>query len=156
MHYSEPDPGELEELALAIEADRYPRTELVVTVCGAGPEFVEQASYLPGLVRVLQFEDHVWTAFAWNRAIRESFADWLFFLEPGNGLVEGALDALVQSARQKPAAAWIRGQCSESPDGPLPEPWSRKVLFWNAACSTCDSLGGRSNRNGLHGQSARN
>lgn len=129
VHYSEPDPGELEALALAIEADRYPRTELVVTVCGAGPEFVEQASHLPGLVRVLRFEEPVWTAFAWNRAIRESFADWLFFLEPGDRLVEGALDALVQSARQKPAAAWIRGQCSESPDRPLRGALVKKGAF---------------------------
>jgi hypothetical protein len=103
----EPEGPELEALAASVAACGYPRTELLVTHCGADLGRATNVSALPGTVHLLPFDGPVPAALAWNRAIREAFASLLFFIEPGDRLADGALEALAGTAAREPHAAWF-------------------------------------------------
>jgi hypothetical protein len=108
VHLEKPDLDELKALAGVIEEHGYPRTELVVTVAQADSGVTAAVSSLPGFVRILTFRDKVWKAMAWNRAIREAFADLLFFLESGDRVAGDALDAFVRAAKDSSSPAWVK------------------------------------------------
>ncbi len=128
-HFPKPDQRGIRALASAVLAQDYARTELLVTVGGASPGFVEETAKLPGLVRVLRFADPVCPAVAWNRAIREAFADYLMLLEPGDRPADGALEAVGNCAQRNPAAAWVRGKASVPVSEPLRGTLVRKSAF---------------------------
>ncbi len=110
VHLRQPGDRDLHALASAIEAHGYPRTELMVTACGAVRDLAPKVSGLPGIVHFLPFDDQVSPAVAWNRAIREAFADFVFFMESEDRLVDGSLEALADCAAAAPGTAWFRGE----------------------------------------------
>jgi hypothetical protein len=114
VHFCEEDRSELRMLAEAIEAHGYPRTELLVLADGAARDMADEAAAIAGNLRFLTFPGPVGNAEAWNRGVRESFAELLVLIEPGDRLSEGALDALVNAAERNPSAAWIRGKVASS------------------------------------------
>ena len=119
VHLWEEDREELRTLAAAIEAQGYSRTEFVVILDGPACAMADEIATLPENVRFLSFIEPVVNAEAWNRGIRESFADLLVFLEPGDRLQPGALESLVNACEREPKASWIQGrvQCS-GPESP--------------------------------------
>jgi len=134
VHLWEEDREELRTLAAAIEAQGYSRTEFLVILDGPASAMADEIATLPENVRCLSFIERVVNAEAWNRGIRESFADLLVFLEPGDRLQPGALESLVNACEREPKAAWIQGRllcCGpESPSlGPLRGALIRKSAF---------------------------
>jgi hypothetical protein len=111
-HFLQEDRRELRALATEIEAQGYPRTEFIVVASGPGCAMSDEASQLPGTVRVFSYTQAILDAEAWNRGIRESFAELLLLIEPGDRFPVGALDALAGASEMDPAAAWVRGKAS--------------------------------------------
>jgi GT2 family glycosyltransferase len=101
-------------LATGIETQGYPRTELIVMADGTACTMADEIAELSGNVRFLPFKDRVLNAEAWNRGIRESFAELLVLLEPGDRFQPDALDALVRASELKCGPAWIRGRVVSS------------------------------------------
>jgi hypothetical protein len=114
VHFCGEDRAELRKLATAIEAQGYPRTELVVMAGREACAMADEISRLPGLIRFLQFTNPVGNAEAWNRGIRESFAELIVLIEPGDRFPPGVLDALVNACEKEPATAWVRGKVVSS------------------------------------------
>ncbi len=123
VHLWQEDREELRTLAAEMEAQGYARTELLVILGGPACAMRDEIAALPGNVRSLSFNDPVVHAEAWNRGIRESFGELLVFLQPGDRLPAGALEALVNACERKPQAAWVQGRvlCS-GPENPPPSP----------------------------------
>ena len=112
VHFHQEDREELRALAAEIEAQGYPRTEFVVVASGSGAVMQDEASKLPGTVRFFPYPEAIVQAEAWNRGIREAFAELLLLIEPGDRLPSGALEALARASEMHPAAAWVSGQGS--------------------------------------------
>jgi len=134
LHFREPDSGELRSIAANIEAQGYPRAELLVSVDGAARGLGSEIASLPGTVHFLPFEDRVPLTIAWNRSIRESLGELLIFLEPGDRFPSGSLDLLAAAAQREPGAAGIRGRVAfpgsnEIGDEPLRGSLIRKSAF---------------------------
>lgn len=111
IHFGEDDDREeLRRIVAEIQAQGYSKTELIVMVDGTGPALLDEAAGFPENVRFLSFQDPVVTAEAWNRGIRDSFAELLVFLEPGDRLQPGAFDALVSVCEREAGVAWVRGR----------------------------------------------
>jgi hypothetical protein len=104
VHFRDEHRDDLTMLVAQIEAQDYPRTELIVTVEGAARAMADD-----GNIRFFPFDDPVVHAEAWNRGIRESFAELLILIEPGDRFPPGALHALVDAAERDSDAAWIQG-----------------------------------------------
>jgi Glycosyl transferase family 2 len=137
VHLSEDDLPELRMLAEGIEAQGYPRTELIVVADGAACAMKEEAAKISGNVRFFTLPGPAGNAEAWNRGIRESFAEFLMLIEPGDRFPAGALDSLVQASEQEPGAAWFRGRVvSKAPDGELVAPL-RGALIRKSAFREC-------------------
>jgi cellulose synthase/poly-beta-1,6-N-acetylglucosamine synthase-like glycosyltransferase len=94
VHFREDDREELAALAAMIVAQDYPRAELIVTAEPAARALADMVAKLPGNVKFFLFDDPIVKAEAWNRAIRESFAELLLVIEPGDRLEPGALQTL--------------------------------------------------------------
>ncbi len=114
VHFRQEDPEEVRALADMLEAQGYPRTEFVVTAEGAACGMANDVARFPGLQRFTAFHEPVLRAEVWNRGIRESFAELLMVIEPGDRLETGALDVLVDACQREPDAAWVRGRPIES------------------------------------------
>jgi hypothetical protein len=112
VHFDQNDCGELKALVTEIEAQGYPRTEFIVVASGPGSAMMDEVSQDFGAVRFFGCPEPIVNAVAWNRGIRESFAELILFVEPGDRLAVGALDALVRASEMAPAAAWIGGKAS--------------------------------------------
>jgi hypothetical protein len=125
VHFQHEDRIELRTLASDIEAQRYPRTELIVMASGPAALMTDEIANLAGTVRFLPFRDSVVNAQAWNRGIRESFAELLIFIDPGDRFPLGALNALVNASELAAGAAWVRGQAGHPLRGAL----IRKTAF---------------------------
>lgn len=110
VHLCEEDHEELRRLAAGIEEQAYPGTELIVVAAGPACAMADDVAKLPGTVRFFAFNDTVGNAEAWNRGIRESFAELLILIEPGDRFPLGALDALVGACEVEPGAAWVQGR----------------------------------------------
>ena len=133
-HLREENREELRMLATSIEAQGYPRTEFIVMADPAACGMADDVASLPGSVRFFPYQDPVVNAEAWNRGIRESFAELLILLEPGDRFPPGALDALVGACEQESGAAWVRGRVlssgpDEQPLNPLRGTLIRKSAF---------------------------
>jgi len=137
VHLWQEDRNELRTLAAEIEAQGYARTELVVILGGAACAMTDEIAALPGNVRSLSFNDPVVRAEAWNRGIRESFAELLVFLQTGDRLPPGALEALVNASGREPQAAWVQGRVLwPGPEHPQPSPL-RGALVRKSAFREC-------------------
>jgi hypothetical protein len=79
----------------------------------------DEIAKLPGTVRFFPFRDTVVNAQAWNRGIRESFAELLIFIDPGDRFPLGALNALVNACELAAGAAWVRGKAGHPLRGTL-------------------------------------
>ena len=112
VHFDQEDCGELKTLVTEIEAQSYARTEFIVVASGPGCAMMHEVSELLGAVRFFGCTEAIVNAVAWNRGIRESFAELLFFIEPGDRFPVGALDALARASEMDSAAAWVRGNAS--------------------------------------------
>ncbi len=110
VHLHAEDRAALEALAADLQQQHYPRAELVIAATGAAVRLEAAAAALPGTVRFHRFDHPANKSMAWNRAIRESFAELLLFLEPADRLAPGALDALAAAARCEPGAALLRAR----------------------------------------------
>jgi hypothetical protein len=137
-HFLQEDPGELRALATEIEAQGYPRTEFIVVASGPGYAMRDEISKLPGTVRFFPYRPAILNAEAWNRGIRESFAELLLLIEPGDRFPVGALDALAGASDMDPSAAWVRGKASGDENGLL-EPL-RGALIRKSAFQKCGLL----------------
>jgi hypothetical protein len=94
VHFCEEDREELAAITEMIQAQEYPRAELIVTLEPAARELAGMVAKLSGNVKCFSFDDPIVKAEAWNRAIRESFAERLLVIEPGDRLEPGALQIL--------------------------------------------------------------
>ena len=112
VHFHQDDRGELKTLATEIEAQAYPRTELVVVASGPACAMADEIGQLPGAVRFFPYTEAIVKAEAWNRGIRESFAELLVVIEPGDRFPLGALNALAGASEMDSAPAWVRGKFS--------------------------------------------
>jgi hypothetical protein len=110
VHFDHEDRAELRTLATEIESQGYPRTEFVVVASGPGCAMIDEVSQLPGAVRFFPYAEAIVKAEAWNRGIRESFAELLLVIEPGDRLSLGALDAQARASEVDSAAAWVGGK----------------------------------------------
>lgn len=117
VHFSAQDRQEFRALASAIDAQQYPRMELIVMASGAACALQDEFRDLTGNVRIFPFQDTVTNAEAWNRGIRESFAELLLFIEPGDRFPLGAFSALVNACELDSHAAWIQGKTAPLRDG---------------------------------------
>jgi len=109
VHFREEQRDQLRTLAKEIDAQAYPRTEFIVIASGAACALAGEVRDLPGQVRFFRFKDAVINAEAWNRGIRESFAELVVVIEQGDRFPPGALDALVRACEIEPGAGWVRG-----------------------------------------------
>jgi hypothetical protein len=116
VHFYREDREELRALATAIEAQDYPRTEFIVVASGPASPMIDDVARLPGTVRFFGCPGPVVNAEAWNRGVRESFAELLFLIEPGDRFRAGALDALASASEMDPGVAWVRGRSSGDRD----------------------------------------
>jgi hypothetical protein len=112
VHFRRNDAAELRNLAANLQVQNYPRTELVVTADPAAEALSHEIGALPETVRFFAFDETTGSAAASNRAIRESFAELLVLLEPGDRLAPGALDLLVRTSEEQSTAAWIRSSAA--------------------------------------------
>ena len=134
VHFRSEDRAELRNLASAIDTHGYPRTELLVLASGPARAMTDEIDRLPGHVRMLDSEQPTINGPAWNRCIRESFAEMVILIEPGDRFRAGALAALVGASETDARAAWFRGKVEflgESQDllGPLRGALVRKSAF---------------------------
>jgi hypothetical protein len=86
-----------------LEQQDYPRVEVLV-VTDRPTQIVESQRVH---IQVLNFERRVSQGTAWNRSLREAFAEWVVLLEPGDRLRPGALATWMESAREQKEAEWI-------------------------------------------------
>lgn len=114
VHFCEEDRTELRMLATLIETQGYPRTEFLVMADRTACAMKVEAAKIPGNVQFHPFAGPVGNAEAWSRGIRESFAELLVLIEPGDRFPAGALDALVDASEQDSGAAWVRGRVVSS------------------------------------------
>jgi hypothetical protein len=133
VHFREDDREEVRTLAAMLEAQGYPRTEFIVTAEGTACGMADEVAGFPGSIGFFSFNDPVVNAEAWNRGIRESFAEWLILIEPGDRFAPGALntladDALADASGRESRTAWFRGRQDESL-GPLRGALIRKSAF---------------------------
>lgn len=135
VHVWENDTDQLRQLADNLAGQNYLRVELLVAAHGPALALEDEAGKLPGMVRFLPFEAPVASFMAWNRAIREAFAELLVLLEPGDRFAPGALDALVHAAQREPEAAWIQGSVVPAECG-APRPL-RGALIRKSAFREC-------------------
>ena len=153
VHFHQEDRGELRTLATEIEAQGYPRTEFIVVASGPGCAMMDEVSKLPGTVRFFPYTTAIVDAEAWNRGIRESFAELLLLIEPGDRFPVGALDALAGASEMDPAAAWVRGKASGDENEsfePLRGALIRKSAFQKCGLFPADfSFQGREHRTWL-------
>ena len=132
VHFYREDREELRALATAVEVQDYPRTEFIVVASGPASAMIDEVARLPGTVRFFSYPEPVVNAEAWNRGVRESFAELLFLIEPGDRFPEGALDALASASETDSEAAWVRGRSSGDGDewfGSLRAALIRKSAF---------------------------
>ncbi len=104
VHFREEERGELATLAAMLQSQDYPRAELIVTVEPAARALADLVAKLPGNVKFFPFDDPIVKAEAWNRAIRESFAERLLVIEPGDRLEPGAIQTLCEGLADSGAA----------------------------------------------------
>jgi hypothetical protein len=109
-HFREENRDDLGALVSMLQAQGYPRTELIVTAEGKARAMAGAHAAFPGSIRFLPFNDPVVNAEAWNRAIRESFSELLIFIEPGDRFPPGALGTLADAAQRESDASWVRGK----------------------------------------------
>ncbi len=88
---------------------------------GSACAMADEVASLPGAVRFFPYTEAIVKAEAWNRGIRESFAELLLLIEPGDRLPLGALTALAGASEMDSAAAWVSGKVSGD-DSESPEP----------------------------------
>jgi len=136
VHFRSEDREELRNLATAIDAQGYPRTEFLVLASGPARAMTDEAVSLPGYVRMLDFEQPAVNGQAWNRGIRESFAELLIFIEPGDRFAPGGIAALVRASEMDSRAAWFQGKVLSPVEngqrlGPLRGALIRKCAFKN-------------------------
>jgi hypothetical protein len=112
VHFHQEDRAELRTLATEIEAQGYPRTEFIVVASGPACAMGDETSKLPGTVRFFPCPQAIVNAEAWNRGIRESFAELLLLIEPGDRFPVGAFDALASASEMDRAAAWVKGEAA--------------------------------------------
>jgi hypothetical protein len=137
VHFRSEDREELRNLAAAINAQGYARTELLVLASGPAGAIRDEADHLPGHARILDFEQPAVNGQAWNRGIRESFAELLIFIEPGDRFSPGGIAALVDASEKDARAAWFRGKVASSGESPgLPGPL-RGALIRKCAFREC-------------------
>ncbi len=139
VHFHEEDRDELRALAAMIEAQTYPRTEFIVTAEGPACAMADEASRFPGNHRFLPFNDPVVLAEAWNRGVRESFAELLILIAPGDRFRAGALDALVDAIERNSGARWVRGR-QDPARSPLEGALIRKSAFRECGLFHTDPL----------------
>jgi hypothetical protein len=137
IHFCEEDRMELRMLATAIEEQSYPRIELIVVADRTACDMADEVAKMTGKVRFFPFASPVVHAEAWNRGIRESFAELLVLIEPGDRFPAGALDALVNAWERESGVAWVRGRVAYS--GPEDESISplRGALIGKSAFREC-------------------
>lgn len=136
-HFSEANTEALAMLAASIECQEYPRTELIVTLEGAACGMADDVAKVPGNVRFLPFKETVVNAEAWNRAIREAFAELVVLVEPGDRFEPGALDALANACERETAAAWVHGRVLSSGSGDELVGALRGALIRKSSFSEC-------------------
>lgn len=132
VHFDHDDRAELRALAADIAAQGYPRTEFVVVATGPACGMTNEVSALPGTVQVFAYPKSVANANAWNRGVREAFAELLLLVEPGDRWSPGAFEVLAGAMETDPATPWVRGKilCDGSePPGPLRGALIRKSAF---------------------------
>jgi hypothetical protein len=144
-HIREENREELSGLVSMLQAQGYPRTELIVTAEGKARAMAGDVAGFPGSIRFLSFNDPVVNAEAWNRAIRESFSELLIFIDPGDRFPPGALDALADAAQRESEAAWVRGKvlssdCRNESLYPLRGALIRKSAFRECGLFQADPL----------------
>jgi len=155
VHLSEDDRTELNQLVETIDAQRYPRTEFLVTLDRSACSLADEIAGLPGNIRLLSFDNPVVKAEAWNRAIRESLGELLVIIESGDRLPPGALHALVGVAEQESDIGWVRGHVVPSGTGqesmsPLRGALIRKTAFRQCGLFSTEPLRqGREHRDWL-------
>jgi hypothetical protein len=103
------DPAPLRALASELEAQDYPRLEILLLADGGAVGLADEAAKVPFNVYFLPFNNNASKAHAWNRGVRDSFGELIVFLEPGDRLAAGALRAMVEAAETTTAASLIRG-----------------------------------------------
>jgi hypothetical protein len=113
-HFRQEDPDEVRALWGMIEAQGYPRTEFIVTAEGPACGMAKYVAGLPESIPFHSFNDPVVSAEAWNRGIRESFAELVILIQPGDRFETGALNALVDACQRESDAAWVRVSPLES------------------------------------------
>jgi Glycosyl transferase family 2 len=130
-HFHQEDREELRTLAADVEAQGYPRTEFIVVASGPACAMQEEVSKLAGTVRFFTYPEAVVNAEAWNRGIREAFAELLVLIEPGDRFPPGALETLAGASEIDSRAAWVRGKPFGEHDsfGPLRGALMRKSAF---------------------------
>jgi len=132
VHFHREDLEELKTLAADVEGQGYPRTEFIVVASGPACAMQDEASKLPGTVRIFTYPEAIVNAEAWNRGVREAFAELLILIEPGDRFPAGALEALAVVSELDSRAAWVRGKTSRDNDesfGPLRGALLRKTAF---------------------------
>jgi GT2 family glycosyltransferase len=96
-------------------AQHYPRVELLIAADGAAAAMEDEIAKLPVSVRFLPFDNPVFAAVAWNRAVREAFAELLVFVEPRDRFAPGALQTLVDASQRESEVAWVQGKGTTEP-----------------------------------------
>lgn len=109
IHLHDSDPQPLRALTADLEAQQYPRLEVVLLADSAAVSLAEEAARIPFNVYFLPFENNASKADAWNRGVRDSFGELLFFVESGDRIPSGALDSLGTAVAASPEASLIRG-----------------------------------------------
>jgi hypothetical protein len=110
VHFHQEDREELKTLAADVEAQGYPRTEFVVVASGPACAMQDEVPKLAGTVRFFTYPEEVVNSEAWNRGVREAFAELLILIEPGDRFPPGALESLAAASEVDSRAAWVRGQ----------------------------------------------
>jgi hypothetical protein len=134
VHFREEQRQELRDLALAVERQGYTRTELLVLASGPARAMMDEGERLAGHVRMLDSEQPSVNGQAWNRAIRESFAELLILIEPSDRFAPGGITALVRASEMDSRAAWFHGRVVSGVEngrllGPLRGALIRKSAF---------------------------
>lgn len=116
--------ADLAAFTAELEAQNYPRLEIAIL---ANSEATAETANIPFNVYFLPFENTASKADAWNRGIRDTFGELLFFMEVDDRIPPGAIQTLVTAAANHPDAAIIRG--STHPARPLAGALVRKEAF---------------------------
>jgi hypothetical protein len=132
VHFHQEDLEELKALTADVEAQGYPRTEFIVVASGPACAMQDEVSKLAGTVRFFTYPEAVVNAEAWNRGVREAFAELLVLIAPGDRFLKGALASLAAASEVYSRAAWVRGKASGDQSesfGPLRGALMRKSAF---------------------------